>query len=931
VVLTRPTSQKAALAAALLLIFVVMAPAQMQMQVQRRDWLRDLQTAQQNSTGPRGVLTETFDAWIRGQRLFARDSLVPLTTPYQEIDLGQAGQHMAADGERLYVWTEGEHLLRFTLDADGRVNPAIELAVDNAEARQALERARTFPAALVGAPRETEAAHTNDGVAISPSRLFVTNSGGGIAGTISGDSVSVISTSTNAIFATIAGNAGDSPTDVAVVPNNSKGYIANYGCSSCAGRGVTSFDPSSLGTGARLSAQYPYVLAVTSDGARVFVGDFLTLRVYDQNANQLSTTTMSAPIARMAVSPDNQTLFVLLSGTLTANGVTVDSVVVEPVANPVSNPKSLPLPTNSGCTAMAITGDGKRLYVGCSTTPTIFRMDIFQGSLSQSLVVPSHQATGLAVSPDGLTLYAAYFDANSVDVLDSMTLTRKTVINAQSGPVNIVVSADGTRGYVANYSSSAVSVLDLTNNAGLASIAVGPGPIGLALTIPPASVVATPLQLSFAGSAGQANPASQNVALSVNQTGTFTWSAAATTTSGGNWLSVGTATGSFPATLAISANISGLAPGNYAGTVSITSANTGNSPLTINVTLKVNPSGTLAVDQKQIAFQTVAGSPAPAPATVNLTNTGGGGNIAWTAVVSPVATWLTLSVSSGVTPASLTVTVNPQGLPTGQLSATVTISSTGSLTPATFTVSLTVLPGPTISSGGVVNGASFTAALGAAPGSLISIFGSNLGPATGVGVYTVPWPTNVSNVQVTIGGYPAPLFYVSASQINCQVPFELAGQTSAPVVVQNGAASSPPANLAVSAFSPGIYTAVVNGQTIGAILNQDYSQNTPANPAQVGQVIQIFANGQGAVVNAPADGAAAPGGPNLATTPANPVVLVGGQPATVAFSGLAPSFVGLWQINVTIPAAVTPGNAVPVQIIQGTAASNAANVAIVTP
>jgi uncharacterized protein (TIGR03437 family) len=191
-------------------------------------------------------------------------------------------------------------------------------------------------------------------------------------------------------------------------------------------------------------------------------------------------------------------------------------------------------------------------------------------------------------------------------------------------------------------------------------------------------------------------------------------------------------------------------------------------------------------------------------------------------------------------------------------------------------------------------------------------------------------PTSLSNVQVTIGGYSAPLFYVSATQINCQVPFEVAGQTTVPVVVQNGPAPSAPFNLTISAASPGIFTGTVNGQSVGAILNQDYSQNLPSNPAHVGQVIQIFANGQGVVANQPADGATAPGGP-LATTATNPTVLIGGQPAPVSFSGLTPGLVGLWQVNVTIPPTVTPGNAVAIQIVQGTAVSNAANVAIVSP
>jgi uncharacterized protein (TIGR03437 family) len=903
---------------------------------QRRQWLQDLIKEQQRDSGPRGVLTAMFDAWVRGDRLHVRSASLPLTTPYQEFTFDRPPKKLAAEGDHLYVWIEGDRLLQFTLDAAGRLNAPQAFAVDYPEAVHALERARAI-AITVPAPKTAEATRPDSSVVVNPPLLFVANSGGTIAGKISGDSVSAINTATDTYSTTMQLTAGSGPTAVVVAPDNSKGYIANYGldCSSCVGRGVTPFSPSTQVTSAPpLAAQYPYSLAISSDGTRLAVGDFTTLRIFDQNGNQLVSSDLQVPIVSMVMSPDNQSVYVLRSGTETSGGTTIDSVVIAPVATAQSSTQLL-LPTNSGCVSIVVSPDGRHLYVGCYITPSIFSIQISGGALSQGQVISSNGVGGLAISPDGNTLYATYVSANTVDVLNASTLTRQTLINTQLSPIAMVASADGTRGYVANYNSNSVSVLDLTNNIGLTSVAVGPGPFALALTTPPPVIAATPLQLTFTGSAGQANPTAQNVALSVSLTGTtpassFTWNATATTNSGGNWLTVGTATGSFPATLAVSVNTTGLTPGNYTGTVSIASSNTGNTPLAISVALTVNPSGVLAVDQKQLSFSVTAGSPSPAPATVNLTSSGTGGSIAWSAVVSPAASWLSLTPSSGVTPAALTIGVNPQGLTAGQLSATVTVSSSGALNPVQFTVSLTVLPGPSIPAGGIVNAASFTASLGAAPGSIISIFGSNMGPTTGVGASAIPLPTSLSNVQVTIGGYSAPLFYVSASQINCQVPFEAAGQTTVPVVVQNGSASSAPSSLTISAASPGIFTGVVNGQSVGAILNQDYSQNTPSNPAHVGQVIQIFANGQGVVSNQPADGAPAPAGP-LAMTAGNPTVLIGGQPAPVAFSGLSPNFVGLWQINVTVPATVTPGTAVSVQIVQGTAASNAANVAIVSP
>jgi uncharacterized protein (TIGR03437 family) len=209
-----------------------------------------------------------------------------------------------------------------------------------------------------------------------------------------------------------------------------------------------------------------------------------------------------------------------------------------------------------------------------------------------------------------------------------------------------------------------------------------------------------------------------------------------------------------------------------------------------------------------------------------------------------------------------------------------------------------------------VNGASFASATPVAPGSLVSLFGTSIGPAASAAASALPLPYTLGGFQVKIGGLLAPLLYVSSGQINCQIPFELAGQTSAQVTVTNGTVTSSPSTVSLTPSAPGIF---VGAGTQGAVLNQDYSANSAANPAARGSVVQIFATGQGAVSNTPADGTGAPGSPT-ANTPVNPTVAIGGLPAIVQFSGLAPGFVGLWQVNATVPAAVTPGAAVSLTI-----------------
>jgi len=223
-----------------------------------------------------------------------------------------------------------------------------------------------------------------------------------------------------------------------------------------------------------------------------------------------------------------------------------------------------------------------------------------------------------------------------------------------------------------------------------------------------------------------------------------------------------------------------------------------------------------------------------------------------------------------------------------------------------------------------VNGASFASATPVAVGSLVSLFGSAIGPATSASASATPLPTTLGGYQVKIGGIFAPLLFASSGQINAQVPFELAGQSSTTVSVTNGTATSSNSTVSLAASAPGIF---VGAGTQGAVLNQDFSANSAANPAARGSVVQIFATGQGVVSNQPADGAAASTSV-LATTSVTPVVIIGGVVAQVQFSGLAQGFVGLWQVNAVVPSTVATGGAVSLQIIMNTISSNVVSIGV---
>jgi uncharacterized protein (TIGR03437 family) len=251
---------------------------------------------------------------------------------------------------------------------------------------------------------------------------------------------------------------------------------------------------------------------------------------------------------------------------------------------------------------------------------------------------------------------------------------------------------------------------------------------------------------------------------------------------------------------------------------------------------------------------------------------------------------------------------------------------------------------PTVPQGGVVNGASFATGQPVSPGSLVSIFGTGLVSKL-AGADTIPISSSLGGVTVTFADLPAaPLLAVipgvpgqSDDQINAQLPWEIGtgtGTVNVTVTTANGTSAPVTVNFAPS--MPGIFTAAVNGKLYAVAANfPDSSLAWPqgvgpstSHPTTAGGTVIIYATGLGAVDHTPIDGGIPPTG-TLANTMATPVVLFGGVPGTVLFSGLSPQFVGVNQLNVQVPAGVTPGSAVPLQIqVNGFTSTNQAVIAV---
>ncbi|MEX2264611.1 MAG: ThuA domain-containing protein [Bryobacteraceae bacterium] len=209
---------------------------------------------------------------------------------------------------------------------------------------------------------------------------------------------------------------------------------------------------------------------------------------------------------------------------------------------------------------------------------------------------------------------------------------------------------------------------------------------------------------------------------------------------------------------------------------------------------------------------------------------------------------------------------------------------------------------PKIAAGGVVNGASYSGEA-LAPGSIVSIFGETLTSGSTLVAARAPWPVKLAGTSVLVNDAAIPLLYVSPGQINAQLPLGLALSETARVVVRSVNQSSAPESVRLEAAAPGLFAIAESNRTIS-----------------------IYGTGLGPVEPGIPAGSAAPLSP-LSRTAVQPEVTVGGVRANVLFSGLAPLFVGLYQVNAVLPPGLPPGPAA-VQVEMGGRKSNPISITI---
>jgi uncharacterized protein (TIGR03437 family) len=224
---------------------------------------------------------------------------------------------------------------------------------------------------------------------------------------------------------------------------------------------------------------------------------------------------------------------------------------------------------------------------------------------------------------------------------------------------------------------------------------------------------------------------------------------------------------------------------------------------------------------------------------------------------------------------------------------------------------------PEVTSGGVVSAASWSSPVVA--GELVAIFGKNLSQVEQSA--SAPLPLTLGSTSVTINGQPAPLAFVSPTQINAQVPSALALAKStiatATIVVTTPAGPSAPASLSLTSGYPGFFSADGSGCGQAAALNitpdGTVSVNSPTNSAAPGDYIALFGTGFGPASSQPPDGVAPAGASPLASAPS---FFIDSNPVPLTYAGLAPDLVGTDQINFRLPASARTGCAVPVSASQ---------------
>src|SRR5262249_12222187 len=409
---------------------------------------------------------------------------------------------------------------------------------------------------------------------------------------------------------------------------------------------------------------------------------------------------------------------------------------------------TLPAGTYTGSLSIAGTLNGNAVANSPVVIPVT--LQVTSGSLTLSATQLNFTYTVGAASPQPQTVTVGSSTTQSLVFTPLATssatnpwLSVSPTSGNTTGSGTLTISVDGTKLTTPGTYNGSITVT--SPGAGNS-----PATVNVQVVVSPGTISAPTTTLSFVQLQGGAAPAAQTIAVTSSPASLPFTVTASTTPSGGTWLSATPASGNAPASVSVSVNAGTLAPGQYAGQVVIASAGANGSPITVPVVLNVLAPSSLTVSPSTLNFAYTVGLQNPAAQTITI---GSAQSVPFSATVSSTATWLSVSPSSGVTPATPSASVNPTGLAAGSYAGTITITSPNSLNPVAVNVNLTVtaIPKPVITA--VANAGSY--AVGSvSPGENIVIFGTGIGPAdlskSGLINNNTAFPTATGNTSLLL-------------------------------------------------------------------------------------------------------------------------------------------------------------------------------------
>jgi uncharacterized protein (TIGR03437 family) len=457
-----------------------------------------------------------------------------------------------------------------------------------------------------------------------------------------------------------------------------------------------------------------------------------------------------------------------------------------------------------------------------------------------------------------------------------------------------------------------------------------------------------PTGVFFTTTANGSAPPAQQVLINTSSASPVPFQVASTTTNQGSWLSAtpssGNASGQNPGALSISVSPTGLAAGIYTGNVSVSISQVLQS---VNVTFVVAPAP--AANARSRPRPEANGC---TPSALAITETGLPNNFTvpagWPATLivqlnddcgSPVLSGdVIASFSNGDAALALvgdslgnySVTWQP-GAVTSEMVITLNAAA-GALQPATATlyggISQNPTPPPTLAPGGTVSDFNPVGGAALSPGMIAQVYGSGLATSP-VSPGILPLPFIFDNTFAQVGDHQAPFYFLSSDQLNVQIPAELTASQQLPMLLSVNNALTLPITLDIVPTAPGVLSAFdgptarssQNGAKIVA-QHLNGSSVTSANPGTPGEYLVMYLAGLGATNPPVPSGDPAPAAPStLAAVTLAPTVTVDTLPSNVVFAGLAPHFVGLYQIDFQVPLGAHSGDVV-VTVTQNGIAAN---------